>query len=446
MTAIMIALVVAATLFTAGMFNGDFRSDAGVTLLADRAGLAMEPGAKVKMRGVDVGQVSAISGTQPTGLQLEIDRDQIKYIPTNIGAEIRATTAFGAKFVDLVYPSDPSSERLRAGSVLHSTNTTTETNTVFENLVAVLNEVDPPKLNAVLTAVADAVRGKGSTMGQAIRSAAEVTTALNAHQDSVDQNFRSLKGFSDTYSSAAHDIIATLDAAATTSTTISTHAAQLDALLLSTIGFADAGINLLATNGRPLVTAIDLLAPTTSLLLKYNPEYTCLFTGAQWLGDHSSIGTGGNGYSTVLDATIGWATDPYRYPDNLPKVAATGGPGGQPSCGSLPDATKNYPVRALVTDTGWGTGLDRRPNPGIAHPWWVDFLPTTRAVPQPPSIRGVGSPAIGPVPYPGAPPYGAPLFNPDGTPLWAPPPPGAPPPPVPGTAVPAPPYAPPPTP
>jgi phospholipid/cholesterol/gamma-HCH transport system substrate-binding protein len=79
----------------------------------------------------------------------------------------------------------------------------------------------------------------------------------------------------------------------------------------------------------------------------------------------------------------------------------------------------------LVTNTGWGTGVDIRTNPGIGHPWWVNFLPVTRGVPQPPSFHGVGPPAIGPVPYPGAPPYGAPLYGADGTPLY-PPPPGAP--------------------
>jgi phospholipid/cholesterol/gamma-HCH transport system substrate-binding protein len=97
-------------------------------------------------------------------------------------------------------------------------------------------------------------------------------------------------------------------------------------------------------------------------------------------------------------------------------------------------------VRYLVTNTGWGTGMDIRPNPGIGKPFYVDWLPATRAVPEPPSVRGTGPTAIGPVPYPGAPPYGAPLFGPDGTPLWAPPPPGAPPPPVPGVLDPPPPY------
>jgi phospholipid/cholesterol/gamma-HCH transport system substrate-binding protein len=89
----------------------------------------------------------------------------------------------------------------------------------------------------------------------------------------------------------------------------------------------------------------------------------------------------------------------------------------------------NWPVRQLVTNTGFGTGVDWRPNPGIGFPGYVNYLPTTRAIPEPPSIRNLfGGPAIGPVPYPGAPAYGAPLYAPDGTPLW----PGLPPAPPPG--------------
>jgi phospholipid/cholesterol/gamma-HCH transport system substrate-binding protein len=132
----------------------------------------------------------------------------------------------------------------------------------------------------------------------------------------------------------------------------------------------------------------------------------------------------------VLDAGLLYGQDPYRYPDNLPIVAAKGGPGGKPSCGSLPDATKNFPVRQLITNTGFGTGLDFRPNLGIGFPGWLNYFPVTKGMPLPPIIRNLGGPAPGPIPYPGAPAYGAPLYGPDGTPLY-PPPPGLPPPPEP---------------
>ena len=53
-------------------------------------------------------------------------------------AQISATTAFGTKFVELVYPPNPSAKRLTAGAVLHSKNVSTEINTVFENVVELL--------------------------------------------------------------------------------------------------------------------------------------------------------------------------------------------------------------------------------------------------------------------------------------------------------------------
>ncbi len=114
----------------------------------------METNAKVKMRGVQVGRVVAISGGDSEAaasvkLRLDIDPDQIRFIPANVEARIRATTIFGAKFVDLVYPDEPERRSgWTSGQVLESRNVTTEVNTVFENLVGVLEQVDTAKLNA----------------------------------------------------------------------------------------------------------------------------------------------------------------------------------------------------------------------------------------------------------------------------------------------------------
>jgi phospholipid/cholesterol/gamma-HCH transport system substrate-binding protein len=430
--AVMLAIIVVFIALTLAQFNESFRAYAPVTLTSDRAGLVMDDGAKVKLRGVPVGRVRAIqSGSPAVTLQLQIDADQLQNIPANVGAQIRATSAFGAKYVDLIYPKDPTPQRLRAGAVLQSQNVSTEVNTVFQNLTSLLHQIDPAKLNAVLSALAQSVRGKGQTIGRAITDANQVLLALNPRSDTARADWQALAGFSNTYSAAAANLIAVLDAASTTSTAVTDNAQTLDTLLLNTAGFAQAGIDLLGPNKDNLVRSINNLTPTADLLMKYNPEYTCLLVGANWFLDHdgrAALG-GANGKSIVIDAAFLLGDDPYRYPDNLPTVAAKGGPGGKPGCGSLPIVDNNWPVRQLIANTGFGTGLDIRPNPGIAHPWWVDFFPVTRAVPEPPSVRGAGPPAIGPVPAAGAPPYGAPQYGPGGLPLYPgvpPPPPSAP--------------------
>jgi phospholipid/cholesterol/gamma-HCH transport system substrate-binding protein len=441
-TLMLVAALTAIALVCTAFFAGTFRSYDAVTLTSDRAGLVMESGARVKMRGVDIGRVGTISAASgPVRLTLEIAPGQMRYIPANVQAEIKATTVFGAKYVELTAPPNPSTARLTPGAVLQSRNVATEVNTVFENLVGVLHQVDVAKLNATLTALADGLRGRGERIGEATTDANEVLTALNARTDVLGADWRSLKGFSDAYAGAAQNIAATLKAASTTSDTVSGQAKDLDALLLNTIGFAQAGVNLLAPSKDNLVHAVNTAKPTTDLLATYDPEYTCLLVGTKWFLDNGGYDMiGGNGRTLVVDAAVLLGDDPYKYPDNLPVIAAKGGPGGKPGCGSLPDATKNFPVRQLVTNTGWGTGVDIRPNPGIGHPGWIDFFPQTRAVPEPPSVRGqtypgfLGGPAPGPIPYPGAPPYGAPQYGPDGAPLYS----GVPPAPAPESAPPAP--------
>jgi phospholipid/cholesterol/gamma-HCH transport system substrate-binding protein len=415
---------------TSAFFAGSFNSYVPVTLTSDRSGIIMETNAKVKMRGVQVGRVSEVSTAKDGAkLTLEINPGQLRYIPANVEAQIDVTTAFGAKFVNLVYPQNPSKQRLAAGAVLQSKNVSTEVNTVFENVVELVKMIDPAKLNAVLTAVADAVRGQGQRIGEATTDLNQVLTALNDRSETIRADWRSFRSFSDTYAAAAKDILTVLDAASTTSSTVVNHSSSLDSLLLNVIGFGNAGTNLLATSKDNLVAAATVLEPTTNLLLKYSPEYTCLLQGAtNNLKDGAySVFGGADGRTLQFDVALLLGNDPYVYPDNLPILGAKGGPGGKPGCGSLPDVSKNFPVRELVTNTGWGTGTDTRPNPGIGHPCYADWFPATRAVPEAPKIRQcIPGPAVGPIPYPGAPPYGAPLYGPGGVPLWPGVPPGQP--------------------
>lgn len=388
---------------TALLFSGSLRSSVPLTLVSDRVGLVMEDGAKVKLRGVQIGEVSGIGSRTDTAghvlstLQLKMYPDSFAHLPSNIEAQIKSSTAFGAKYVDLAVPGEgASSQHLQPGAVLKSRNVTVEVNTVFENLQAVIKVIDPMKLNSVLSAVAESLRGKGEVIGQAITDANHVLLAVNPRMDTIAQDWRLFGKTTSVYSDAAQNLLSTLDSFSTTSTTISNQSKELDGLLLSAVGFSWSGINTVGANELELVRAMNLTVPTTGLLQKYSPTYTCLFQGAQWFLEHGGrYAMGGNGKSVIMDAALLAGADPYRYPDNLPVVNATGGPGGNPSCGSLPDPSKNFPVKYLVTDTGYGTGLDMRPNPGIGFPGLANFFPVTKPQPEPPIIRYPGPPAPG---------------------------------------------------
>ncbi len=75
------------------------------------------------------------------------------------------------------------SARLASGAVIKSENVNTEVNTVFQNLVGVLDQIDPAKLNGVLSALGDGLRGQADTFGQGITDGNEVLMQLNPRSE-----------------------------------------------------------------------------------------------------------------------------------------------------------------------------------------------------------------------------------------------------------------------
>jgi phospholipid/cholesterol/gamma-HCH transport system substrate-binding protein len=383
----------------------------------------------VKYRGVEVGRVASIEPKNGATLQLELYPSQLQYIPGNVEAQISSPTVFGAKYVDLRPPSEPSSKRLASGAVLSTSKVSIEADTVLKDVLDVLNQINPAKINAVLSALAEGFRGKGQAIGEAITDFNQVLLEVNPRSELIRADYRAFKGFSDTYSAAAQNLLTVLDAGSTISSPITKNAKDLDHVLLGLTGLSQSGIRLIGPNKDNLIHLLNVLEPTTRLLMKYNPEYTCLFLGAKLLLDRGySQAFEFNGRSFIADAGLLFGDDAYRYPDNLPVLDIKGGPGGTPSCGSLPDVAQNFPQRYLITDSGFGGGVDVRPNPGVGFPGYALYSPVTRGTPLPPTLKDEGGAAPGPVPYPGAPPYGAQRYAPDGTPLY----PGLPPAPPPG--------------
>lgn len=140
------------------------------------------------------------------------------------------------------------------------------------------------------------------------------------------------------------------------------HSTQLDALLLNAIGLSNAGTNLLGSSRDNLVGAADILAPTTSLLFKYNPEYTCFLQGAKWYLDNGGYAAwgGADGRTLQLDVALLFGNDPYVYPDNLPVVAAKGVPAEGRDAGHcrMPPTTSRCASWSPTPDgePGWTSG------------------------------------------------------------------------------------------
>ncbi len=330
-----------------GLFRGSFTKSIPVTVVADRAGLVMYPNAKVKMNGAEVGKVDSIEHLPGGGaaLHLAIDPDSVSAIPANVGAEITSSTVFGSKFVDLVPPGQPSPQNLRAGTRIEGGGkVTVEINTVFEKLVSVLSQVEPAKLNQTLGAVSKSLNGRGQKFGQTLADLDSALANLNPALDNLNHVLEVSPTVFNAFADASPDLLTTVGNATRISDTVVDQQDSLDALLLSAIGVADIGSEVLTENRQPLADVLHLLVPTTDLTNQYNPALTCGLGALLPLAN--GPGTPMPGATLLQGFFLG--RERYRYPGNLPKVAATGGP----QCTDLPNVGYEQRPPYVVTDIG----------------------------------------------------------------------------------------------
>ena len=338
--------IVAVVAVTAALFTGSFTETVPVTVISQRAGLVMNPDAKVKMHGVQVGTVKSIDDL-PDGkaaLHLAMDPAQLQLIPSNVDVDITSSTIFGAKFVQMVAPDEPSRESLQAGQVLDTQRVTVEVNTVFQQLVAVFSKIDPAKLNETLGAIAKAFNGRGEQFGQTLSDFDAFLTKVEPSLPNLSHDIETTPAVVNAYADAAPDLVTTAKAATQVSQTIVDEKQNLDSFLVGVTGLADVGTDVLGNNRQPLTDVLRLLVPTTDLLNQYHEALNCALGGLLVLAKGPPLPEPG----VVVSSSLTFGTERYRYPANLPKVAAKGGP----QCQMLPKVPYEQNPPFVVTDVG----------------------------------------------------------------------------------------------
>ncbi|HNM84413.1 MAG TPA: MCE-family protein, partial [Mycobacterium sp.] len=107
---------------------------------------------------------------------------------------------------------------------------------------------------------------------------------------------------------------------------------------------------------------LRLLVPTTDLTNQYNQALTCALGGMNIMANNPPLNVPG---VEVLAGFL-WGQERYRFPDNVPKVAATGGP----FCTNLPKVPYESIAPFVVTDVNANPW--KYDNPGIV--WNSDAL------------------------------------------------------------------------
>jgi phospholipid/cholesterol/gamma-HCH transport system substrate-binding protein len=349
-------LTIAAIVLVYFQFRGDFLDRDKLTMISARAGLSMDPGAKVTYNGVEIGRVGNVQAVnvgdeQRAKITLEVDPKYLHLIPKNVEADISATTVFGNKYISFKSPKDPTPQRITTSDVIDVTAVTTEFNTLFETVVDVSSQVDPIKLNQTLSATAEALDGLGDRFGQSVVQGNDILADINPQMPEIRRLNQGLASLGDVYANAAPDLFDGLDHAVTTARTLNEQQGNIDQALMAAVGFGNTGGDIFERGGPYLVRGTQDLIPTSQLLDTYSPALACTIRNFHDVEPKVAASLGGNGYSLRTLSEIMGAGNPYVYPDNLPRVNARGGPEGRPGCWQ-PITRDLWPAPYLVMDDG----------------------------------------------------------------------------------------------
>ncbi|MCU1686440.1 MAG: transporter substrate-binding protein [Amycolatopsis sp.] len=318
------------------IYNKDFVAEVPVTLKTDTIGNQLQAGGDVKARGVVVGEIRGLRSTSDGAeIDLAMEPDKVQWLPTNVSALLVPKTLFGERYVQLSIPEASSAPKLAAGDVInqdHSSNAV-ELEKVFDNLLPVLQAVQPQKLATTLTAVAGALQGRGKQLGDTITQAANYLDQFNPDLPKLDQGMRDLATAGKLYGDIAPDLLDALTSSAVTLATVKEKQADLAALYPQVTSSAQDIQTFLKNNQVNLIgLAADSRAPL-QVAAEYSPSFPCTLKAMTALEPSMDkvLGKGTNEPGLHVDVQVTQSRGKYVPGRDDPVYNASGGPRCYPS-------------------------------------------------------------------------------------------------------------------
>lgn len=264
---------------TYAAFTKKFSDYDEVTLRSSKIGLSLPTRADVKIRGVIVGEVLEVD-TDGDGARLTLGLypSQRETVPANTSAMILPKTLFGEKYVALQVPQDPEGP-IQPGAVIDQGDVAIEVEEVLNDLFPLLRTIKPVELNYTLTAIANALEGRGDTLGEGLETFDAYLRRQNPEMPALLDSIDKLGRVSALYDSIVPDLTRLLRNSVTTLGTLESKEQELQALFTDVAGFSETTKAFLRANGDNMIRLADQGARILPMLARYAPEYNCLFRG-----------------------------------------------------------------------------------------------------------------------------------------------------------------------
>jgi phospholipid/cholesterol/gamma-HCH transport system substrate-binding protein len=265
--------------FTYAMFTKKFTDYDEVTLKANKTGVSLPSRADVKIRGVLVGEVLEVdTGGDGAELTLGLFPSETKTIPANVTAQILPKTLFGEKYIALQVPDQPQGT-IKAGDTIEQSLLALELEEAINDLFSLLRTVDPADLNYTLSALATALEGRGETIGEGMETLDAYLRKQNPKMPALLETIDRLGSVSATYNSIVPDMVRLLRNTVTTTGTLESKEAELNALFTDVAGFSDTARQFLRRNGDTMIRVANQGRQILPMVARYAPEFQCLFRG-----------------------------------------------------------------------------------------------------------------------------------------------------------------------
>jgi phospholipid/cholesterol/gamma-HCH transport system substrate-binding protein len=265
---------------TYAIFNKSFVSYDKVNLKSGEIGLQLPSRADIKIRGVIVGEVlKTTSSGDGADIQLGIYPSQAHIIPKNVTARIVPKTLFGEKYVSLQIPAKPSSQSIKAGDTISESHVAIEVEKVLSDLYPLLRTVQPAQLNYTLTALANALEGRGERLGNNFVVLDDYLKRMNPKIPLLVNDLGKLATVSDTYASVVPELANILRNSVTTGDTFVEKEKKVQALFDDVAGFSNTTRDFLQQNGQNIIRLSKQGQAQLPLYAKYSREYPCLLKG-----------------------------------------------------------------------------------------------------------------------------------------------------------------------
>jgi phospholipid/cholesterol/gamma-HCH transport system substrate-binding protein len=275
-----IVLVLALVWLTYAVFTKQFVRSVSATVASDDVGLELSKNADVKLRGVIVGRVSAItSDGDGAEIHLALDRDIAGAIPAQVEAYIVPKTLFGEKYVDLRPVASAGGNAITAGARIPQGAIPPEVERLLNDAYPLLTAIEPEKLSYLLTALSEAFSGQGKSLGKTLTTLEEYLVKLAPLSDDIVADIKALGQVATAYGDAMPEIGDLLSNAVVTGDTLVAKQDQLTKLFSNVDALSDTTDDFLRKNGDNLVTLAVESRSTLDLLAKYSPTLPCVLGG-----------------------------------------------------------------------------------------------------------------------------------------------------------------------